>query len=122
VRRPACLTVLALLLVIGGCGGSAPTAGTSTLNAHPPRAVAPGETIMLTEPGAPRMAGEGMTPLKRFAEAKQECGWFHGGYLAKIYGGVSNDWDSVAQHFATHRAAPGYVAVVRRGCRAGLHL
>jgi len=125
VPRLACLAVLALLLATtaaAGCGGGNPAPATSTLSAHPPRAVPPGETIRITEPGAPRRPGEGMTPLKTFAEAKQECDWFHAGYLAKVYGGVSDDWASIAQHFATHRAAPGYVKVVRRGCRAGMHV
>ena len=121
-RRPLCALpfVVVALAGCGGCGGGDATP-TSTLSAHPPRAVPPGVTITRTEPGTARRPGEGMPPLRTFAAAKQECGWFHAGYLAKVYGGVSDDWASISRHFATHRAAPGLVAVIRRGCRAGLH-
>jgi hypothetical protein len=123
LHRLALLALLAALLLSAGCGGdSGGAVSTSTLAAHPPRAVPPGVTITHTETGTAREAGEGMPPLRTFAAAKQECGWFHAAYLAKVYGGVSTDWQSISEHFATHRAAPGYVGVIRRGCRAGMHV
>jgi hypothetical protein len=105
----------------GGSGGSTASgdAGAAAVSA---RSIPAGVTITHTETGAARSPGEGMTPLRTAAAAKAECASLHAGYIAKIYGGISDDFDSVAYWFARHRAAPGDTAIVRRGCRSGLHV
>jgi hypothetical protein len=91
------------------------------------RHIPPGVTLTYTEPGSPQPTGTLMKQLKTAAAAKTECGYWHAGYVAKVYGGpardnmTSEDYDHIAHAFAVRRAAPGRLADVQRGCRAGLH-
>jgi hypothetical protein len=109
--------------VLAGCGGGTggPAAQpTMTLDPHPPRAVAPGTTIEIIEQGRPRVAGDGMPPLRTASAAREECAAAPAVYLAWTYGVASRDLDRIARVVAQRRAAPGRVAEVRAGCRAGL--
>jgi hypothetical protein len=120
------LTASTVALALGGCGGGG-DGGSGTTNdagaaARAARHIPPGVTITHTETGPARAAGQGMPPLRTAAAARAECASLHAGYIAKIYGGISDDDDSIAYWFAKRRAAPGDRAVVRRGCRAGLHV
>lgn len=127
-RLPLALTAVTLAVALGACGGgdgdgdgdgsAAVRAGAAAVAA---RQIPPGMTISRTETGPARAAGAGMPPLRTASAAKAECASLHADYITKVYGGVSNDYDSVAYWFAKRRAAPGDLAVVRRGCRAGLH-
>jgi hypothetical protein len=86
-----------------------------------------GVTLTHTEAGSATPTGTLMRPLKTYAAAKTECGYWHAGYVAKVYGGAASDhmtasdYDHLAHAFAVRRAAPGRVPDVQRGCRAGLH-
>jgi hypothetical protein len=91
------------------------------------RHIPQGITLTYTETGPARPTGTLMKPLKTYAAAKTECGYWHAGYVAKVYGGAASDhmtgsdFDHIAHAFAVRRAAPGRVPDVQRGCRAGLH-
>ena len=91
------------------------------------RQIPQGITLTYTEAGADQPTGGLMTPLTTAAEARTECDYWHASYVAKVYGGpasdhmTASDLDHVAHAFAVRRAAPGRVADVQRGCRAGLH-
>ncbi len=108
--------------LLAGCGGGADSTAppTMTLDPHPPRAVAPGTTIRITEDGPPRRAGDGMRPLRTARAAQEECAAAPALYVAWTYGVASRDLDAIARVVARRRAAPGRVAEVRAGCRAGL--
>jgi hypothetical protein len=91
------------------------------------RHIPPGVTLTYTEPGSATPTGTLMRPLRTYAAAKTECGYWHASYVAKVYGGVASDhmtasdYDHLAHAFAVRRAAGGRLADVQRGCRAGLH-
>jgi xanthine dehydrogenase molybdopterin-binding subunit B len=127
------LSILAALVVVGSlsaCGGgdktesAAQQAGDAAVAA---RQIPQGVKITHTETGEAVMTGSEMPPLKTYAAAKEECGYWHAWYVGKTYGpGLDPNLtptylNAVAQHFAVHRAAPGDLSSVRRGCRAGLH-
>jgi hypothetical protein len=109
-----------LALAVLGCGGTSGTP-TSTIDPHPPRAVAPGYTITYTETGPGRQAGDGMPRLHTELAARKECAAQPAPYLAWTYGIASDHLSDIARVFATRRAAPGRLAEVRRGCREGLY-
>jgi hypothetical protein len=91
------------------------------------RHIPQGVTLTYTEAGSAEPTGTLMRPLKTYAAAKTECGYWHAGYVAKVYGGAASDhmtasdYDHLAHAFAVRRAAPGRLPDVQRGCRAGLH-
>jgi hypothetical protein len=116
-------SLVAGLLVAGalaGCGGSSGAQPTLTLDPHPPRAVAPGTTIQIIQDGPPRRAGDGMAKLRTAGAAREECAAAPAVYIAWTYGVASRDLDEIARVVARRRAAPGRVAEVQAGCRAGL--
>jgi hypothetical protein len=125
MRRPQAVATAALaallLAAAAGCGGGSDAAPTSTIDPHPPRAVAPGQTITHVETGRARIAGEGMPRLRTAAAARRECSAQPAPYLAWTYGIGSDRLDDIARVFAVRRAAPGRLTDVRRGCRAGLY-
>jgi hypothetical protein len=127
------LTALALVcgVALGACGGDDKPKLTKAQQmaqaAIAARRIAPGVELTYTEKGQPERTGALMAPLKTYAAAKTECGYWHAAYVAKVYGGVVTDrmtpalYDHLAHAFAIRRAAPGDLADVEHGCRAGLH-
>jgi len=91
------------------------------------RQIPQGVTLTYTEPGSARPTGTLMRPLTSYTAARTECGYWHAGYVAKVYGGAASDhmtgsdYDHIAHAFAVRRAAPGRLPDIQRGCRAGLH-
>jgi hypothetical protein len=117
----AAAAVAGLLLAAAGCGGGSHATPTETIDPHPPRAVAPGQTITHIETGPALVAGERMPRLHTASAARRECSAQPAPYLAWTYGIGSDRLDDIARIFAVRRAAPGRLAEVRRGCRAGLY-
>jgi hypothetical protein len=135
-RRPSPLLAVAaiagaaLALAVGACGGGGATpsaaerAGQAAVAA---RRIPQGVTLSYTETGVARPTGSLMRPLRTATAAARECGYWHANYVASVYGGPESDrmtptdYDVTAHAFAVRRAAPGFVAAVQRGCRAGLH-
>lgn len=112
----------------GGSGSSLTPAEKAGQAAVAARQIPQGVKITHTEPGATdQPVGAQMPKLKTYAAAKQECGYWHAWYYGRVYGpGLDGNLtprylNLVAYDFAQHRAAPGAVADVRHGCRAGLH-
>jgi hypothetical protein len=119
----AAMAVALVVAVVAGCGGS--DSGyeqpTMTLDPHPPRAVAPGQSIRIKEDGESRPAGDELPKLRTAKAAREACGAAPSVYVAWTYGVASRDLDVIADVIAKRRAAPGYLTVVRDACRAGLH-
>jgi hypothetical protein len=116
----AALTGL-LVAAVAGCGGGSSATPTSTIDPHPPRAVAPGYTITHVETGTTPIAGSQLPQLRTAAAARRDCSAQPAPYLAWTYGIASDRLPDIARVFATRRAAPGHLAEVRAGCRAGLY-
>jgi hypothetical protein len=127
----AAATALIAVCALSACGGShgpaqsaAQKAGDAAVAA---RQIPQGVEITHTETGEAVPTGSEMPRLKSYAAAKQECGYWHAWYVGRTYGPGLNPnltpryLDAVARQFAIHRAAPGDLADVRQGCRAGLH-
>lgn len=130
-RRALAVAALIVVAALSACGGGGKSetpeqkAGDAAVAA---RQIPQGITITHTETGTGAVStGSEMTPLKTYAAAKRECGYWHAWYVGKVYGpGLDPNLTptylkAVAHSFAVHRAAPGDLADVQQGCRAGLH-
>jgi hypothetical protein len=123
--------VLLAAVALGGCGGHdgphLSAAQREAQDAVARRHIPQGITLSYTETGPATPTGALMDPLKSYAAARTECGYWHVSYVARVYGGPATDrmtpadYDYVAHAFAARRAAPDHLDDVQRGCRAGLH-
>jgi hypothetical protein len=126
----AVLVAAMMGLTIGACGDDGPQVSEAQREGQAAvarRHIPPGVTLTHTETGVASPTGALMRPLRTYAAARTECGYWHASYVAKVYGGVASDqmtptdYDHLAHSFAVRRAAPGRLPDVERGCRAGLH-
>jgi hypothetical protein len=133
-RIPASLAAGAVLLSpavalgVTGCGDHGPhltPAQAEGQAAVARRRIPQGITLSYTDT-TPRWRSPDALPLTSAAAARTACGDWRAKYVAYAYGkeviGAMHpaDLDRTAHAFAVHEAAPGHVADVQRGCRAGL--